>query len=75
MITIREYTDAVQAGLARSYLEENGIDVFLTDENASAWIGARLLVPIRLQVPEEQEGEARQLLAACETSAGEDPPV
>ena len=62
MITICEFTDAVRAGLARSLLEENHIHAVLADENASAWTAARFLVPIRLQVPEAQENQARRLL-------------
>jgi hypothetical protein len=62
MITIREFTDQAQAGLIQSFLSDNEIDSTLTDENANTWIGARLLVPIRLQVPEEQAEKAKDLL-------------
>jgi len=62
MITIREFTDQAQAGLIQSFLSDNEIDSTLTDENANTWIGARLLLPIRLQVPEEQAEKAKDLL-------------
>ena len=62
MITIREFTDQAQAGLIQSYLSDNEIHSILADENANTWIGARLLVPIRLQVPEEQAEKAKDLL-------------
>jgi hypothetical protein len=68
--TIREYTDAVQAGLARSFLEDNQIEAVLADENTSAWIGARLLIPIRLQVPEDRAEEALRLLDAPAGESG-----
>lgn len=64
MITIREFTDSVQAGIVLSFLKDNDIEATLADENASAWVGARLLVPVRLQVPDEQEADAIELLAA-----------
>ena len=62
MITIREFTDQAQAGLIQSYLSDNEIHSILADENANTWIGARMLVPIRLQVPEEQAEKAKDLL-------------
>lgn len=62
MITIREFTDQAQAGLIQSFLTDNEIDSILADENANSWSGARMLVPIRLQVPEEQAVKAKDLL-------------
>ncbi len=66
MITIRELTNTVEAGLLVSFLNDNDIEAVLTDENASAWVAARLLVPIRLQVPEEQAERALALLKEFE---------
>jgi len=62
MITIREFTDQAQAGLVQSYLSDNEIESILADENANTWIGARMLVPIRLQVPDEEAEKAKGLL-------------
>ena len=62
MITIREFTDQVQAGMIQSYLSDNEIDSMLADENANSWMGARMLAPIRLQVPDEQAEKAKDLL-------------
>jgi len=38
MITIREFTDQVQAGMIQSYLSDNEIDSMLADENANSWM-------------------------------------
>jgi hypothetical protein len=62
MITIREFTDQVQAGMIQSFLSDNEIHSILADENANSWSGAKMLVPIRLQVPEEQAEKAKVLL-------------
>ena len=63
MITIREFTNQIEAGLVQSFLKDNEIDSILADENARAWVGAQNLVPIRLQVPDEQAEQATELLA------------
>lgn len=62
MITIREFTNQIEAALIQSLLKDNEIDSILADENARAWVGAPNLVPIRLQVPEEQVEQAKALL-------------
>ena len=69
MITIREFTDQTQAGLIQSFLKDNEIDSILADDNANSWVGARMLVPIRLQVPEGQAGMARSLLAQFDAAS------
>ena len=63
MVTIREFSNQIEAGLIQSFLGDNEIDSLLADENARAWVGAPNLVPIRLQVPEEQAEQAKALLA------------
>ena len=63
MVTIREFANQIEAGLIQSFLSDNEIDSILADENARAWVGAPNLVPIRLQVPEEQAEQAEALLA------------
>jgi len=62
MITIREFANQIEAGIVQSFLSDNEIDSILADENARAWVGAPNLVPIRLQVPEEQAEQAKALL-------------
>jgi hypothetical protein len=62
MTTIREFTNSAEAGLLVSFLRENDIEADLADENASAWSVARLLVPIRLQVPDADVEKAEALL-------------
>lgn len=68
MITIREFTNQVQAGLVQSFLKDNEIESILADENARAWVGAPNLVPIRLQVPETQAERAMALLLQFENA-------
>jgi hypothetical protein len=63
MVTIREFANQIEAGLVQSFLSDNEIDSILANENARAWVGAPNLVPIRLQVPEEQVEQAKALLA------------
>ena len=62
MITIREFTDQAQAGLIQSFLSDNEIESILADENAHSNIGASMLVPIRLQVSEDEVEKAKVLL-------------
>lgn len=62
MTTVRELIDPVQAGLLQAFLEDHEIEAILSDEGASAWTGARLLVPVRLQVPDDQAEQASALL-------------
>lgn len=62
MITIREFTNQIEAALIQSLLKDNEIDSILADENARAWAGAPNLVPIRLRVSEEQDEQAKSLL-------------
>lgn len=64
MTTIREFTDPIHAGMVLSYLQDNEIEASLADENASAWIAARNLVPIRLQVQDSNVEKAIELLKA-----------
>lgn len=66
MKVIREFTDPIHAGLVQSVLRSNEIEAVLFDEGASAWTSVRLMVPIRLAVPEEQADEARKVLRAFE---------
>ena len=62
MRTIRTFIDPVQAAVVVSFLKDNNIEAVLLDENSSSYTSARLLVPIRLQVPNQQAGYANSLL-------------
>jgi|LakMenEpi03Aug12_release.lakeMendotaPanAssembly.Ray.scaffolds.fasta_scaffold3047435_1 hypothetical protein len=68
MVTIKEFTDQIQAEILRSFLSDNQIEAILTDEFASAWSPARRLVPIRLQVPDDQTEAAVNLMKEFEDS-------
>jgi len=68
MVTIKEFTDQIQAEILRSFLSDNQIEAILTDEFASAWSPARTLVPIRLQVPDDQTEAAVNLMKEFEDS-------
>jgi len=68
MITIREFTNQIEAALIQSLLKDNEIDSILADENARAWVRAPNLVPIRLQVPEEQVEQAKALLTEIDNA-------
>ena len=68
MTTIKEFTDQIEAGILQSFLADNQIDAVLIDENASAWCQARMLIPIRLQVPDDQAEEAYSLIQTFENS-------
>lgn len=62
MITLRSYPNVIEAGLAKSLLEERGIFCSLADEGANAWGGAPMAMPVRLMVEEERAAEARLIL-------------
>ncbi len=62
MKTLREFTDPVRAGIVQSFLKDNEIEAVLLDQGASAWTAGRLLIPVRLAVPIEQEEAAENLL-------------
>lgn len=67
MTTIREFVEQVQASVVVSFLEDNGIKTTLVDENAAAWSGLHITIPIRLQVEDEQAEEAMALLEQFDT--------
>jgi hypothetical protein len=65
LVTIATYGDALEASLARGYLESLDIPAFLADEQTigMAWHLGVALGGIKLQVPDVVEAEARQALA------------
>jgi hypothetical protein len=64
--TLREFTDPIHAGIVQSFLKDNEVDAVLLDEASSAWTAGRLLVPVRLAVPSDQEDAAQNLLKQFE---------
>ena len=66
MKILREFTDPIHAGVVQSFLRDNKVDAVLLDEASSAWTAGRLLVPVRLAVPFEQEDAAPNLLKQFE---------
>ncbi len=62
MTTIRTFVNSAEAGLCLSFLQANGFDAVLLDEGSFQVNYASMVVPIRLQVPEEQAAEGLALL-------------
>jgi len=73
LVTVAEFSDSVQAAMARNYLAAAGVPAFLSDEAtvATAWHLAGALGGIKLQVAEEDEGPARQLMAEIALAGAE----
>jgi hypothetical protein len=69
MVTVGRFESPVEAQMAKGMLESFGIECFLVGENANNLIQSAFRV--RLQVREEDEAAARELL---EHPAGEDEP-
>jgi|ERR1041385_393983 tetratricopeptide (TPR) repeat protein len=62
MVTLRVFDSPVAAGLAKSLLNDRGIECELADEASHDWSGAAVAVPIRLLVRENQAEEALRIL-------------
>jgi len=73
MVTLRTYTNSIEAGMAKSILDEHNIFYSLADENANMYGGAPFAMPVRLEVREEQADEALRILQtnAAELTKGE----
>jgi len=63
MVTLRAYPNSVDAGIAKSILDEHNIFCTLADENANVYGGAPFAMPVRLLVNEEQADEGSCILA------------
>ena len=63
LVEAARFSNSLEAGLARSRLEAEGIDGVLFDTEMT-WEGMGGLIPIRLMVIEEDLEDARRLLAA-----------
>src|SRR6478672_3231802 len=62
MVTLRVFDSALNAGLAKSLLEDRGIECLLADEASHELSGAAVAVPVRLLVREDQAAEALRIL-------------
>ena len=58
MVTVRTYASPVEAGLAKSILDDHEIFCALADEDTNRYSGALFAVPIRLLVREDQADQA-----------------
>jgi hypothetical protein len=62
MVTLRTYANPVEAGLAKSLLNDYEILCALADEDTNRYSGAPFAVPIRLLVHEDQVEQATRIL-------------
>lgn len=60
VVTVANFTEPIEAEMARGRLESAGIEVFLSGENAR--IMEPGLGPLRLQVAAKDEADARAIL-------------
>ena len=63
LVEAARFFNSLEAGLARSALEAEGIGAVLFDTEMT-WEGMGGLIPIRLMVIEEDLAEAKRVLAA-----------
>jgi len=66
LVTVAQFTDYAEADLARQWLEEQGLNVFVMGQNVGVVWGGLPADKIELQTPEGQAEEAREILAAHE---------
>ncbi|HVL78164.1 MAG TPA: DUF2007 domain-containing protein [Sphingomicrobium sp.] len=67
LVELAKFHTRIEADLARLYLESGGIDVVLFDTEMHGTIGVGHLMPVRLMVLDEDEDEARRMLAEDRT--------
>jgi hypothetical protein len=73
VVTIANYTESMEAEMAKLRLESAGIEVFLAGENAR--IMEPGLGPLQLQVSSDDEADARAILADPGEPVAEDEPA
>ena len=64
LVTIASYGTPIEAHAAKNYLESNGVQAFLADENYSR-LQYGLLISTKLQVAASDTERAKQLLEAA----------
>jgi tetratricopeptide (TPR) repeat protein len=63
MITLRTYLNPLEAGMAKSLLDDHQIVCSLADENSNLYAGTgQIAIPIRLLVSDDQAEQARHIL-------------
>src|SRR6185437_8815829 len=73
LITIASFALPVEAHLARTKLESEGIEAHVADENIVSinWLYSNAVGGVKLQVPESQADRARQILQAVRSASGQ----
>jgi tetratricopeptide (TPR) repeat protein len=79
MVTLRTYSNPVEAAIAKSRLDDHKILCALADENVNLYGGGPMAMPIRLLVAEDQAEEAARILETKGPELSEDfdpgPPI
>jgi len=63
LVELARFSNSLDAGVARSRLEADGLHCVLFDSGFSSVEAVGLLIPVRLMVLDEDLEEARQILA------------
>ena len=63
LVELARFHNSFEAGVVRSRLEADGIPAILFDLNVAMGEGISMIVPIRLMVDDEDEAQARRILA------------
>jgi hypothetical protein len=66
LVTIAEFTDSIEASLAKQLLEDNGIECFLAEQNAANVYTIPTIAAAELQVRENQAQQALKILESNE---------
>jgi Putative prokaryotic signal transducing protein len=74
MVVVATFSKPEEAHLLRMRLEAGGIQAFIRDENTIQidWLYSNALGGVRVEVAEEDEAAARELLAADHGLSGHD---
>ena len=72
MVTLRTYSNPVEAAIAKSRLDDHEIFCALADENVNLYGGGPMAMPIRLLVAEDKAEEAARILEAKGPELSED---
>ena len=63
LVELARFHNSFEAGIVLGRLESEGIEAILFDLNVAMGDGISMIVPIRLMVADEDEAEARCILA------------